>query len=325
MKIIAATAFVFVAVLSNVKGSYDPLATKSADPAPIHDLLVMDTARSDRAIPVLVYMPATTNAAPVLLFSHGLGGSRTGCAYLGKHWSARGYVAVFLQHPGSDDGVWKDAPPRGRMKAMEQAANGKNYLLRAKDIPAVLDQLEKWNAEKGHALQGRLDLGHVGMSGHSFGAVTTQSVSGQTMAGGRFTFTDPRIKAACAFSPSCPGRGRPEDAFGKVAIPWMLMTGTKDLSAIGRADMESRRGVYPALPPGGKYELVLHNAEHSAFTERELPGDTEPRNPNHHRAILALSTAFWDAYLLEDAAAKAWLDGEGPRSVLEPKDLWQRK
>jgi hypothetical protein len=41
------------------------------------------------------------------------------------------------------------------------------------------------------------------------------------------------------------------------------------------------------------------------FTERPLPGDREQRNPNHHRAILALRTAFWDAYLCIDAAAQA--------------------
>jgi hypothetical protein len=47
------------------------------------------------------------------------------------------------------------------------------------------------------------------------------------------------------------------------------------------------------------------------------------RNPNHHRVILALSTAFWDAYLRGDAQALAWLNGSGPRSVLEAADLWQ--
>jgi hypothetical protein len=43
------------------------------------------------------------------------------------------------------------------------------------------------------------------------------------------------------------------------------------------------------------------------------------------RAILALSTAFWDAWLRDDAAAKAWLDGNGPTTVLEKQDRWQRK
>jgi hypothetical protein len=54
-----------------------------------------------------------------------------------------------------------------------------------------------------------------------------------------------------------------------------------------------------------------------------LPGDREPRNPNHHRVILALSTAFWDAYLRGDAGALTWLNGPGPRSVMEPADRWQ--
>ena len=52
---------------------------------------------------------------------------------------------------------------------------------------------------------------------------------------------------------------------------------------------------------------------------------TEQRNPNHHRAILAVTTAFWDAYLREDAEAKKWLDGEGVRGVLEKDDRWQKK
>ncbi|MBA4386822.1 MAG: hypothetical protein C0404_02505 [Verrucomicrobia bacterium] len=43
------------------------------------------------------------------------------------------------------------------------------------------------------------------------------------------------------------------------------------------------------------------------------------------RAILALSTAFWDACLKGDKAAGAWLDDEGPQSVLEKEDRWQKK
>lgn len=108
-------------------------------------------------------------------------------------------------------------------------------------------------------------------------------------------------------------------------LPWMLMTGTKDTAPIGNATVESRLAVYPALPDGGKYELVLNNAEHSVFTDRPLPGDKEPRNPKHQRVILALSTAFWDAYLRNDPAAKVWLDGDGPRTLLEKEDSWKRR
>ena len=53
-----------------------------------------------------------------------------------------------------------------------------------------------------------------------------------------------------------------------------------------------------------KFELVLKDAEHSAFTEGRLPGEKGKRNPNHHRAILALSTAFWDTYLKGDSVCQ---------------------
>ena len=303
-------------------GAYDPLTVDPAFHALHVDLTVHDAARN-RDIPVRIYLPTNTAPEPVVLFSHGLGGSRTGSAFLGEHWAARGYVAVFLQHPGSDDSVWKDRPASERMRAMKRAASPDNFLLRVRDVSAVLDQLEIWNADKTHPLAGRLDLKQVGMSGHSFGAVTTEAVSGEASPLGGQTFTDLRIRAAMAFSPSSPKTGSAEKAFGPVKIPWMLMTGTRDVAPIGDQDVASRLAVYPALHGAPKYEVVLYNAEHSVFTDRPLPGDHEPRNPNHHRVILALSTAFWDAYLRGDAAALAWLDGPGPRSVMEPADRWQ--
>lgn len=306
------------------RAAYDPLAEAVAPAGSVLELVVEDGSRQ---IPLRVYLPAKPGApAPVVLFSHGLGGSRAGSAYLGQHWSARGYVAVFLQHPGSDEAVWQDVPQAERMDAMREAASPSNFMKRAADVGAALDALAEWSASSsGHRLSAALDLARVGMSGHSFGALTTQAVSGQRapLVGDRFV--DPRIRAAIAMSPSQPRGGSAEDAFGEVKIPWLLMTGTLDTAPIGDATVASRLAVFPALPPGSKYELVLDRAEHSAFTDRALRGDRQPRNPNHHRAVLALSTAFWDAYLRSDAAARAWLDGEGARSVLEAKDRWQRK
>ncbi len=320
---VAAAWLLLPAGLAGAAG-YDPLALPAQrPPAPI-ELTVHDAARG-RDIPLRVFLPAGREPAPVVLFSHGLGGSREGSAYLGEHWAARGYAVVYLQHPGSDSAVWRDVPPARRRRALESAASLRNFEARVKDVPAVLDQLERWNAVRGQALSARLNLADVGMSGHSFGAVTTQAVSGERYLGGLVPYTDPRLRAALPMSPSSPRRGSAATAFGSVAIPWLLMTGTRDVAAIGQADLASRLAVFPALPPGGKYELVLDGAEHSAFTDRALPGDQAPRNPNHHRAILALSTAFWDAYLRGDPAARAWLDGSGPASVLQPKDRWQRK
>jgi acetyl esterase/lipase len=302
---------------------YDPLSVpEQAAAAPV-DLVAEDLQRK-RDVPLRVYLPDSEQPAPVVLFSHGLGGSRENNPYLGRHWSARGYVAVFLQHPGSDERVWKDVPPGKRMAALKGAASLESFLERVKDVPVVLDQLEAWNIEQTHPLAGRLDLTRVGMSGHSFGAITTQSLGGQSTGRRGPLFTDERIDAALALSPSPPPFGSAARAFGSVKIPWMLMTGTRDGSPLDDRDPSTRLEVYPALPADiARYELVLWDAEHSAFGERALPGETAPRNPNHHRTILALSTAFWDAHLRGDSNAKAWLQGAGPRSVMDKKDTWR--
>lgn len=304
--------------------AYDPLAVAAGFEPKTLDLVVKDSGRS-RQIPLRVYLPASTAPAPVLLFSHGLGGSRENNGYLGKHWAGRGYVAFFLQHPGSDEAVWRDPPASERMKDLRKAASLESFLERVGDVPEVLDQLGRWNGDPASPLHGRLDLAHVGMSGHSFGAITTQAVAGEKFRRVGRRFTDPRIDAALAMSPSQPRRGSAAEAFGEVRIPWLVMTGTEDVAKIGHQDVASRMAVFPALPPGGKYELVLDGAEHSAFNETGLPGDRRARNPNHHRVILALSTAFWDAWLKSDAVARAWLDGAGPAGVLEKGDRWRKK
>ena len=314
--------------------TYDPLRTSIALAVRTFDTEIK-IPKDEREVPIRIYYLEKSNSSdneksPIILFSHGLGGSRNGSPHIGEHWAKRGYTAVFLQHPGSDASVWKDASMRERMKAMNNAASAENFLKRNLDVKVVIDQWIAWQEQPDTApteIQSILaftDLSRLGMSGHSFGAVTTQAVSGQSFPLGR-NFTDARIKAAVIMSPSSPKVGNVQTAFGKVSIPWLLMTGTKDTSPIGNADVESRLAVYPALPEGNKYELVLFNAEHSFPGERSLPGEKEKRNPNHSRAVLALSTAFWDSHLKKDPQATEWLNGSGPRSILEKSDTWKHK
>lgn len=284
----------------------------------------VDAARS-RTVPVKIYRVKSAEAKPVIVFSHGLGGSRENGVYLAEHWARNGYVAVFVQHPGSDESVWKEASRGERMAAMKQAASGKSLLDRLGDIPFVLDQLERWNAESGHALHGALDLEHIGMTGHSFGAVTTQAMMGQKFPLGK-SFPDPRFDAFFPMSPST-GRGvGATEAFAHISAPVLCMTGTEDTSVITpEMTAASRREVYAALPAGDKYQLVFEGGTHSAFSDGAL--FNEKQLDHHHGAIQVISTRFWDAYLKGDAAAKAWLQSEKPRTdaKLIEKDVWEWK
>jgi predicted dienelactone hydrolase len=187
------------------------------------------------------------------------------------------------------------------------------------DIPAVIDALTAWNGEEQHALHGRLDLEHIGMSGHSFGAQTTQAMAGQSAAAGRVSFAEPRIDAAVMFSPSPPRVGDAAASFASVKIPCLLMTGTLDDSPIGNTSPESRLDVFPHLKQAAAWQVVFDKATHMDFGQR--PGKTG--SPRYHRAILALSTAFWDAELKGNKEAKAWLNGPGAKSVLIAEDKWE--
>lgn len=322
-------ALLLASVLAGLPGpaqgaetGYDPLAVADVAAAEPVDLDLIDKVR-ERTIPVRVRLPAGTGPAPVVLFSHGLGGSRATNTFLAAHWASRGYVVISLQHPGSDDAVWREAGVERARAALLQAANGEQLLARIADVRSVLDACERLVAEPGHALERRMTLARVGMSGHSFGAITTQAVGGQALPA--IDARDRRVAAAIALSPGVPEGGDAATAFGGVAIPWLLMTGTEDTSPIRELGVAQRLAVFPALPPGGKYECVLDGAQHSSFGDSPRRGEAGRRHPRHHRAILALTTAFWDAWLREDAAARAWLDGDGARSVLAEADRWQRK
>jgi len=302
---------------------YQPLLNTRATAAMI-DTGFIDETR-EREIPLLLYLPESQQPRPVILFSHGLGGSRFSSEYLGEHWSSRGYVGVFMQHRGSDSSILQGVPADQILAVMNAAGSAANSIARIEDVSAVIEQLYLWNADSTHELFGRLNLDRIGMSGHSYGARTTQSVSGEDLTWIGPETRDPRIKAALPLSPSSPTGADLEAIFAGAVIPWLVMTGTLDTSVVGNTTVEDRLAVYPALPPGGKYELVFFEGEHHAFSDGPLRSNQNPRNPNHHPAIMSLSTAFWDAWLLGYPDARRWLDGEGARSMLEPMDSWRFK
>ena len=284
-----------------------------------------DTQR-DRVVPLRVYISGQTSAQPIVLFSHGLGGSRENNTYLGKHWAAAGYVCVFVQHAGSDQEVWKSAQLRDRMAVLKQAASAKSAIDRTQDVSFVIDQLEKWNQENDHPLRGKLDLEHIGMSGHSFGAVTTLALAGRKAPLGK-SVAEERIDAFLALSPQ-PGAGLSAQlAFGHIKAPMLCMTGTKDDSPINDGvTPEVRREVYKALPAGDKYELVFDGGHH--FTFGDSGGfRTRGRDPDHHPAIQQISLRFWDAYLRNAPADRQWLQSKQPTTdcKLKAADIWQWK
>lgn len=224
-------------------------------------------------------------------------------------------VVVHLQHAGSDiAAVRREARDFQDKGGLRQAAGPEQLLARLQDVAFVLDELARRQASGAGRWSG-VRAQAVGMSGHSFGAHTTLGMAGQRYPG-HPGIVEPRLAAFIAFSPTLPVRGDPVQAFERLTRPVLCLTGTRDDDVLGNgATPERRMGVFAALPPGRKAQLVLEDADHMTFSGntgaraqalQRLPA-ARALQARHHEAIAAVTTDWWRAHLLGDADARARL------------------
>jgi predicted dienelactone hydrolase len=291
-------------------------------PYSVTDLTWHDSSR-DRDVPARIYAPASGQGPfPVIIFSHGLGGSRTGYAYLGAYWAGRGYIVVHVQHLGSDSAVLWPLEKMG-----EAMRNPENYINRPKDISFAIDQLTAMNASPG-PWQGRFDLAHIGVAGHSFGGYTTMAIAGAPLrpsSGEIENFRDPRVKAVVAMSVP-PVKSQD---FSAVHVPALHITGTDDQIHIVAGDaVTDRRIPYDQAKGPDTYLVIFKGANHMSFSGREgllETNDQKAIDATVHELVLQVTTAFWDAYLKNDPKAMAWLTQDGFAQVLGAKGTFEKK
>ncbi|MEM1057941.1 MAG: hypothetical protein AAGK14_01725 [Verrucomicrobiota bacterium] len=291
-------------------------------------------AGREREVPVKAYYPVGVKDAPVIVFSHGLGGSRDNYEYLGRHWASHGFVSLHLQHHGSDMAVWKDKPKAERFAALKAAITDINVILdRPDDVSFAMTQVEERVRSGSHPLARVADAGNLAVAGHSFGAFTTMAVAGQNFAtpAGRFSFGDPRARAAIAMSPNKPRRDQDfEGVYADIRIPVFHMTGTKDTSPVTPSVKAQDRLVpYRRTSHPETHLLVLEGGDHmvfSGFRWGQLLGRPGPESDQRfHELIRAGSTAFWKAYLQQDAAALNWLANGGYEQALGSDGAYSNK
>jgi len=277
---------------------------------------VWHDAKRDRDVPVKIYSPKSgSGPLPVIIFSHGLGGTCENYSYLGENWAAHGYVSVHLQHHGSDDAVWRDAGVGKRMQSMHKSAtNPQNAINRPRDVSFAIDELERLNRESS-VWKHRLDLDRIGVAGHSFGAFTTLASVGQKFQPGvakENSLADPRVRAAIPMSAPTPkNKSGLDEVYAGVKIPCLHMTGTKDSSPIGDTTPEERRIPFDHCKNSDQFIITFKDGDHAIFSGRTAR--TEPSDEKYHALIQQSSAAFWDAYLRGDPKAKAWLTNDFKR------------
>lgn len=288
------------------------LTTLAAAPAPMIRENWTDAARN-RSLPVLIRLPDTDGPAPAVLVSHGLGGSREGLAYLGQALAEAGFLAIHIQHPGTDASIWQG---RGDFSAMTAAAlDAGQAFARLQDGIFALDEIARHPT-----LQGRVDMARLAIAGHSYGAWLVQHMLGQRLPGGDhgLALPDARLKAGIALSPIPPRGLSPRFAFGRIARPMLHVTGTLDAGYIDGATAEDRELAFHSISGPPQALAVLAGATHAAFADERAAG---PRwaDPTFHARTAGLSAAFLRAMLLGDAAARNALLAGMP-GLLAPGD-----
>jgi predicted dienelactone hydrolase len=267
-----------------------------------------DATRAGRIVPWKLYLPKGAGPFPVVVHSHGLGGSREASAYILQAVAEAGFVVVALQHAGSDSGLLAGRPAEGgdRVAAGRAGMNMQVAQARYGDVPFALNQLSE-ATRPGGPLAGKLDLSRVGMSGHSYGALSTLVAVGQRVlgAGPGVSFAEPRIKAAIAYSPNKPRGDDPSTAFTRVKTPMLHFTGTADATPF---DLEKspfeRTAPYQAITGVDQFLIILKDADHALFGGRRVAtGQLKPIDPPQMEIVKAETIRFWRAYLGGDTAA----------------------
>lgn len=286
--------------------AYAPAAWAEAANFQTLDLDWHDAARG-RAVPARLYLPAQADAArpvPLVVFSHGIGGSRLGYRYLGEHWAAQGFASLHVQHVGSDRSLW-GGNPFALVERLQGAAQDGEAIARVLDVRFALDTL------LAGPLAPRIDATRIAAAGHSYGANTTLLAAGARLdrQGRVVDFRDERIRAAILLSaPPFYGEADATSILAHVTVPTLHVTATEDVIRIPGyySGAEDRVSVFEATGSPLKALAVFQGGSHSIFTDRRGTGGTA-LNPQVKEATRALSVAFLKrVFDGDEAALRQW-------------------
>jgi dienelactone hydrolase len=242
---------------------------------------------NERRLTVEVWYPADAPAAepevadapldgsggpyPLIVFSHGLTGSRRQSVSYTQHLASHGYIVASPDFPLSNGG----APGGPRLFAV---------ISQPEDVSFVIDKMLEFDGQDGHLLHSAIDEERIGLTGHSLGALTTYL----TAYGPK---RDERVKAALPIS--IPGCFFPEGLAGDTSIPMMLLTGSDDLVVPSRG---SERSYGIANAP--KYLVILDGADHIRFADFD---GTDRAFQDALQEVLASAAVVEDSVAVVDA------------------------
>jgi dienelactone hydrolase len=268
-----------------------PRAARAGDAEPSFDALEFDwvDASRRRPVPVRLYLPRAERPGPLVVFSHGIGGSRRGYGWFGRHLAQHGAASLHLQHVGSDRELW-----RGGVLAVpervQNALHENEAIARVRDLRFALDTV------LGGEVAQRFDRRRIVAAGHSYGAQTTLLAAGARVErdGRPIDLAEPRLAAAIVMSaPPFFGGSELRPVLSGVTLPSLHVTATEDVIRIPGywSEAADRLEVFEATASARKWLAVYQGGSHSMFTDRATTGGVW-LNPQVKAATQALTLAF---------------------------------
>jgi predicted dienelactone hydrolase len=217
-----------------------------------------------------IIAPDVAERSPLIVLSHGSGGSPDSYTQLATAWAADGFVVAMPRYPLSS--------------SVNEGANASDVVNQPADVSFVITKVLAESAAADTPLSGRVDPEHIGVAGHSLGGATTYGVAYAPCC------RDPRIKAVAIFSGVRlvdPGK----ETFDR-PLPTLVFHGTAD-----------RTLPYPlgqdafSLLHAPRWFVTLVDAPHSP------PYANEPSKWD--QVVQRTTTDFWEAELDGDTAGLA--------------------
>lgn len=238
--------------------------------------------------------PVSTDGAPfpVLLYGHRWGGERTQNTALAQDLASHGYVVAAIDHPGNSsrvllgDGrvVTGDEDMDRPATASARIALWNDTLeVWAADDEFVLNQLARLDADPRSVLHGRLDTGHAGAFGHSFGGAAALRLCGR----------DPRIRGAVNLDGYSFGALSSRTAAQPVMIVYeqevadrrqQLLSSGLPGTIDDQMDRADNAAVDANLLRFGGLRLYVQGAQHMDFSDQPL---LPPLHPGHGTGPIA--------------------------------------
>ena len=255
-----------------------------------------------RPVTIKIYYPHNkTSISPLVVFSHGLGGSYEHCDYLGRKWASEGMISVHINHYGCDDSVWKNKiRPMKELRDIYPAF--KSGRVHAGDVRFVLDELGRFS-EKDPDLAAMMDLSQIGVAGYDIGGLGALLLAGQLPPDNGESLYDKRVKAILVMSPPVYStRLYGESVYDTIQIPTFFVTGTEDNGVIGDTKAQQRRIPFDAMLKADRYLVTYQGADHMIYGGHFLSINGRNDKPFQDN-IAYISAIYWKAYLYGDSHA----------------------